>query len=235
MFAYLADGRFKDGVDLAGKLVKNEDVGKVAQISVALDALHHGRWDAAIQSLKLRDTSDLDSLLVAHLSAWADLGAGRSKEAIRRIDDLRGASWFAAFNQYQIGLIAGYAGDLDRARAALNALISEQGSAQTSIDAYMAGAEALARLEARAGRKQQALDAVAKGLELAPSYEPLTSWKRRSATERRSPPRSPTRKGAPPKRSTSSARRSTAATGRTSPSSTSSSRKRSPTSRTPSS
>ncbi|RIX98858.1 tetratricopeptide repeat protein [Aureimonas flava] len=174
MFAYLADGRFKDGVDLAAKLVDNETVGKVAQIAVALDALHDGRFDAAIESLKLRDTSDLDSLLVAHLSAWADVGAGRGKEALRRIDDLRGASWFAAFNQYQTGLIAGLTGNLDRARSSLGALISDQSSAQTSVDAYMAGAEALARLEARAGRKRQALDAVARGLELAPNYEPLT-------------------------------------------------------------
>ncbi|WP_279483744.1 tetratricopeptide repeat protein [Aureimonas sp. SK2] len=174
MFAYLADGRFQDGVDLAAKLVDNETVGKVAQIAVALDALHDGRFDAAIESLKLRDTSDLDSLLVAHLSAWGDVGAGRSKEAIRRIDDLRGATWFAAFNQYQTGLIAGFTGDLDRARSSLGALISDQSSAQTSVDAYLAGAEALARLEARAGRKREALDAVAKGLELAPAYEPLT-------------------------------------------------------------
>ncbi|WP_061929610.1 tetratricopeptide repeat protein [Aureimonas sp. AU22] len=174
MFAYLADGRFRDGVDLAAKLVDDETVGKVAQIAVALDALHAGRFDAAIESLKLRDTSDLDALLVAHLSAWADVGAGRAAEAIRRIDDLRGATWFAAFNQYQTGLIAGLSGDLDRARSSLGALISDQSTAQTSVDAYLAGAEALARLEARAGRKQQALDAVAKGLELAPSYEPLT-------------------------------------------------------------
>ncbi|WP_182085863.1 tetratricopeptide repeat protein [Aureimonas sp. ME7] len=174
MFAYLADGRFEKGVELAGKLEKNADIGKVAQIALALDALHDKRYDAAIESLKLRDTSDLDSLLVAHLSAWADAGAGRKQEAIRRIDDLQGASWFAAFNQYQTGLLAGFTGDTERARTALGALISDQGSAQTSVDAYLAGAEALARLEARAGRKQQALDAISKGLDLAPVYEPLT-------------------------------------------------------------
>lgn len=174
MFAYLADGRFKDGVDLAAKLVDDDTVGKVAQIAVALDALHDGRFDAAIESLKLRDTSDLDTLLVGHLSAWADVGAGRGQEAIRRVEALRGASWFEAFNQYEIGLIAGLTGDVERARTALGALISDQSTAQTSVDAYLAGAEALARIEARSGRKQQALDAVARGLELAPAYEPLT-------------------------------------------------------------
>ena len=174
MFAYLADGRFAQGVKLAAKLAGNEDVGKVAHIALALDALRSSRFDAAIGQLKLEDTSDLDTLLIGHLSAWAELGAGRSREALARIQGLSGASWFSVFNQYQAGLIAGLAGNLPAARTALNSVISDQASAQTSVDAFLASAEALGRLEARAGKKADALAAIDKGLELAPGYEPLT-------------------------------------------------------------
>ncbi|WP_062204666.1 tetratricopeptide repeat protein [Aureimonas sp. AU12] len=177
MFAYLADGRFKAGVALAAKLADDEEVGKVAHIALALDAMRAGRFDAAIGELKLQDTSDLDTLLVGHLSAWADAGAKRPKEALARLDAVNGTSWFTVFNQYQSGLLAAYAGNLDRARLSLGALVDDQTAAQTSIDAFLAGAEALGRVEARAGRKTEALAAVAKGLDLAPSYEPLTQLK----------------------------------------------------------
>ncbi|WP_062113504.1 tetratricopeptide repeat protein [Aureimonas sp. AU40] len=174
MFAYLADGRFAEGVKLAAKLANNEDVGKVAHIALGLDALRASRFDAAISQLKLDDTSDLDTLLVGHLSAWAELGAGRSKDALARVNALSGASWFAVFNQYQTGLLAGLSGNLPAARTALNSVISDQASAQTSVDAFLASAEALGRLEARAGKKADALAAIDKGLELAPGYDPLT-------------------------------------------------------------
>ncbi len=173
MFAYLADGRFAEGVKLAAKLANNEDVGKVAHIALGLDALRASRFDAAINQFKLEDTSDLDTLLVGHLSSWAEIGAGRPKDALARVQSLAGASWFAVFNQYQAGLLAGLAGNMPAARTALDSVISDQASAQTSVDAFLASAEALGRLEARAGRKADALAAIDKGLELAPAYDPL--------------------------------------------------------------
>ncbi|MBB3949633.1 tetratricopeptide repeat protein [Aureimonas jatrophae] len=178
MFAYLADGRFDRGVALAGKLTDNADVGKVARIALGLDALRQGRFDAAIEEWQIGDTSDLDTLLLAQLASWADVGAGRTKAALARLDKLQGATWFAAFNQYQTGLIAALGNDLPRARKSLNALLDDDGSAQTSVDAYLAGAEALGRIEARAKRKPEALAAVDKGLALAPSYEPLTQLRK---------------------------------------------------------
>lgn len=178
MFAYLADGRFERGVELAGKLTDNADVGKVARIALGLDALRKGRFDAAIGEWQIGDTSDLDTLLLAQLSSWADVGAGRTKAALARLDKLKGATWFAAFNQYQTGLIAASGNDLARARKSLGALLDDQGSAQTSVDAYLAGAEALARIEARAKRKPEALAAIDKGLALAPNYEPLSQLRK---------------------------------------------------------
>ncbi|WP_427024033.1 tetratricopeptide repeat protein [Aureimonas ureilytica] len=173
MFAYLADGRFAEGVKLAAKLANNEDVGKVAHIALGLDALRASRFDAAINQFKLDDTSDLDTLLVGHLSSWAEIGAGRPKDALARVQSLAGASWFAVFNQYQTGLLAGLAGNLPAARTALNSVISDEASAQTSVDAFLGASEALGRLEARAGRKADALAAIDKGLDLAPNYDPL--------------------------------------------------------------
>nr|WP_246753904.1 tetratricopeptide repeat protein [Jiella flava] len=179
MFAYLADGRFKDGVDLAAKLRDDSNVSKVARITLGVDALRKGDFNAAIAEFDIVNPSDLDALLLAHLTAWAELGAGRVDDALSRIDQTKGAPWYAIFNDYQKGLIADVAGRPTAARAALQKVLDDQALARTSPDAYLGAAEALARLEARAGDKQAALKAAGAGLAVAPNYTPMQALRDR--------------------------------------------------------
>lgn len=179
MFAFLADGRFKDGVDMAAKLRDAPEASKVARMALGIDALSRGNFDAAIAEFDLPNPSDLDSLLVGQLIAWSELGAGRIDAALSRLDNLDGAPWFAIFNDYQKGLIADVAGRTDVARAALRKVVDDQESARTSPDAYLAATEALARLETRASNTDAALQAIEAGLKLVPTYDPLLHLKGR--------------------------------------------------------
>ncbi len=182
MFAFLADGQFERGVALAAKLRDDDEAGKVARIALGIDALATGRYDAAIANFDILDPSDLDALLLGHLSAWGDIGAARANDAVERVGELDKTSWYPVFNDYQTGLLASVAGRTDAARRAFNKVIAEKDNAQTSPDAFLGAADALARLEMAAGRKADALQAVDKGLDLASSYDPLVDLKKRIET-----------------------------------------------------
>nr|WP_304363868.1 tetratricopeptide repeat protein [Jiella sp. LLJ827] len=179
MFAYIGDGRFEDGVDMAAKLRDDPAAGKVARITLGVDALQKGDFDAAIEEFDILNPSDLDALLLAHLTSWAELGAGRIDEALSRIDQLEGAPWYTTFNFYQKGLLADVAGRPGVARTAYAELLADQSLARTSPDAFLGAAEALARLEAREGNTDAAIAALDGGLEIAPNYTPLSFLKAR--------------------------------------------------------
>lgn len=179
MFAFLAAGRFEEGVELAAKLRDSEEAGKVARIALGIDMIRRGQFAGATAEFDIVNPSDLDALLLGHLSAWADAGDKRYDDALARIAELDGTEWYPIFNNYQAGLIAGLAGQTDKARGFFSNVIADQANAQTSPDAFLASAEALARLEARDGKKDAALAALEKGLELAENYDPLTHLKAR--------------------------------------------------------
>lgn len=173
MFAFLAAGRFDNGVAIARELVDDEDSGKVARIALGIEALRDGRYDESVERFSIADPSDLDLLLIAHLSAWAEFGDGRYEDALTRVDGLKGAEWFSIFNLYQKGLLAILQDDPAEARRVFGVLLDDAASVQTSPDAYLAAVEALARLEARTGNREAALATIERGLELASAYDPL--------------------------------------------------------------
>ncbi|WP_273504361.1 tetratricopeptide repeat protein [Fulvimarina manganoxydans] len=179
MLAYLAAGRFQDAADLAAELRDSPTSGKIARITLGIDSLNKGLWDAAIEEFDIVDPSDLDALLLGEMTAWAEIGAGRVDAALARIDALDQVPWYETFNLYQKGLQALVAGRDEVARGTLRTLVDRTDLARTSPDAYLGGVDALARLEARAGDKEAALAALDKGLELASSYDPLLQLKSR--------------------------------------------------------
>ena len=179
MFAFLAEGQIKDGIDLAAKLRDDPDAGKVARIALGVDAIKKGDFSAATAQFDIVDPSDLDALLLGELTAWAEIGAGDVDEALHRLDAINGAPWYGIFNGYQKGLMATVAGRTDVARTAFDKVIADEASARTSPDAYLASAEALARLEMRDGHKDAAIKALDAGLKLAATYDPLQSLKQR--------------------------------------------------------
>ncbi|WP_416186602.1 tetratricopeptide repeat protein [Fulvimarina sp. 2208YS6-2-32] len=179
MLAYLAGSRFQDAIDLAVDLRNSPTSGKIARIALGIDGLRKGLYDKAIAEFDIVDPSDLDALLLGQLIAWSEIGAGRIDEALLRIDDLDEVPWFETFNLYQKGLMAEVAGRKDVARGAYAKLVDDPTLARSSPDAYLSAAESLARIESRDGHRDAALKALDKGLELAPSYDPLRGLKDR--------------------------------------------------------
>ncbi|WP_062227457.1 tetratricopeptide repeat protein [Aureimonas frigidaquae] len=178
MFTFLADGRFDRGVELAAKLRDDDDAGKVARIALGIEGLRDGDYDAALANLDMSDSSDLDTLLLGQLSAWADAGKGDPEAAVRRIDEIAGPPWFSIFNLYQKGLIYAQAGNVDEARRVLTVLLDDKASVQTSPDAYLAAVDALTRIELQAGNRDGAEKALAYGIEIAPTFDPLLHLER---------------------------------------------------------
>ncbi len=64
-------------------------------------------------------------------------------------------------------------GNTDAARKSLSEAVADREGGATATDTYMRAVMALARLEAKAGNKQKALDTIAVGDGFAPNYAPL--------------------------------------------------------------
>ena len=163
----------KEGDRLASidRLSRLEAIGQLKQISGGQAPDRLKEFD------KLGRLEAIDRLKDAEKAGAADRlskidGISRV-EAFKRLKTVAGVPWFPIFNRYQVGLMASFAGDTARARGAFNELLDDEGSVQTSPDAYLAAAEALARLEVRAGDKDAALAAIDRGLAVSPSYDVL--------------------------------------------------------------
>lgn len=173
MVTLFVNGHFDEGAQLAEDLKSDPDVDRITAIARGIEALRHGKSDEAEKIFAYDGDNDLDRLMNGLLAAWAEFGAGKPKAAMGAVDALKGPDWFSIFKSYNAGLMASAAGMTDEARTKLNATITDQTGGATAPDTYMRAVMALAGIEARSGRKQQALDVVATGEKFSPGYPPL--------------------------------------------------------------
>ena len=98
----------------------------------ATDALPNERADRANilivddrpeKILVYKGPNDLDKMMNDLLLAWAKLGDGKSKEALKLISRMEGPEWLAIFKNYHAVALAAAAGDKATARARLNEAI----------------------------------------------------------------------------------------------------------------
>jgi tetratricopeptide (TPR) repeat protein len=173
MIAQLLNGNFDAGAKIAESLKNDSSVERVTTIVRALDAMRKKEFTSAEKLLKYTGPNDLDKMVNTLLIAWANAGAGKSKEALAMIDGMKGPGWYAIFKNYHAGAMALVAGNVEVARSRLNAAITDREGGATASDTYMRAVMALARLEAKAGNKQKALDAISVGDDFANNYAPL--------------------------------------------------------------
>ncbi|AYC99832.1 tetratricopeptide repeat protein [Neorhizobium sp. NCHU2750] len=173
MISLLMSGDFNGGLKEANALKEDASVERITKIVRGLDAIHGGKYDAAKKILAYDGPNDLDRLTHVLLTAWADVGAGRGKRAISMINGLKGPAWFKVFTDYQSGAMALVAGDVSTARQYLNKAVTSNDAVATAPDTFMRAVMALARLEAAAGNKQKALDAISVGDGMISNYAPL--------------------------------------------------------------
>lgn len=173
MIALFLDGQFEEGLAEAEALKDDEAVERITTIVRGLDAIRDGRFGEAKEMLAYSGPNDLEKLTHTLISAWADVGAGEEGKALKTVRDMTGPDWFKVFTDYQLGTMALVSGDTNAARTHLTAAITNEEAVATAPDTFMRAVMALARLEAAAGNKQKALDAISVGDGMISNYAPL--------------------------------------------------------------
>ncbi|TDK37485.1 tetratricopeptide repeat protein [Rhizobium deserti] len=173
MISLLLNGEFESGLKEADALKGDAAVERITRIVRGLDAIRDGKFDSARKILAYDGPNDLDRLTHQLLAAWAEVGGGKGKQAMATISGLKGPDWFKVFTDYHLGAMALVAGDVNAARKSLNNAVTNRDAVATAPDTFMRAVMALARLEASAGNKQKALDAISVGDELISNYAPL--------------------------------------------------------------
>ncbi|MBB4064354.1 tetratricopeptide (TPR) repeat protein [Gellertiella hungarica] len=173
MIASFLSGDFDGGVKLAEQLRSDVAVERITVIARGLDAIKRGDYAKADSILKYEGPNDLERLMTSLLLAWSRFGAGQKDEALKMVTDLKGPEWFAIFRNYHAGALAAAAGNTEKARALLKTAVIDKDGGSTAPDTYIRAVMALARLEAREGNLQKALDTIATGDQLINNYAPL--------------------------------------------------------------
>ncbi|UJW76254.1 tetratricopeptide repeat protein [Rhizobium sp. SL42] len=173
MIALIMNGDFDEGAKLAKELENDPAVERVTSVALGFQAIRDGRYDDALKSFKYEGPNDLDRLMNELLVAWTKVGEGKGKEALDLVKGLEGPSWYAIFRNYNVGVIAALTGDDDTARKALTDTLIDRSGGATAPDTFARAVIALATLEANAGNRQKALDALAAGDELINNYAPF--------------------------------------------------------------
>ena len=173
MIAQLLSGDFDAGAKIADSLKDDSSVERVTTIVRALSDIKNKEFSNAEKVLKYSGPNDLDRMVNTLLTAWARAGSGKGKEALALVNGMKGPGWFSIFQKYHAGAIALVTGNTEAARKSLNDAVADREGGATATDTYMRAVMALARLEAKAGNKQKALDTIAVGDGFAPNYAPL--------------------------------------------------------------
>ena len=173
MITLLMNGNFDEGVKLAEALKSDTSVERITTVVRGMEAIRKREYRNAEKILVYKGPNDLDRLMNNLLVAWAKFGDGKAREGLAHITSLEGPEWFGIFKNYHAGALAVAAGDKAAARARLNEAILDRDGGSAAPDTFMRAVIALARLEAREGNRQKALDAIAVGEGFVASYAPL--------------------------------------------------------------
>ncbi|MCC8931163.1 tetratricopeptide repeat protein [Rhizobium sp. 'Codium 1'] len=173
MIALFMNGEFDEGADLARTLESDPAVERVTSVALGFRAIRDGDYSDALKHFKYEGPNDLDRLMNQLLIAWAMVGDGKGKEALKLVQELEGPSWYGIFRNYNAGVIAAQTGDIDAARKALTDTVTDRNGGATAPDTFARAVMALSTLEAGAGNKQKALDALAAGDELITNFAPF--------------------------------------------------------------
>jgi tetratricopeptide (TPR) repeat protein len=178
MICLFMNGDFDEGVTEANRLKDDPSVERIVTIARGVDAIRKKNFATAGKLLKYDGPNELDRMVNTLLLAWGDFNAGKTAEAVKAVEKMDGPEWYGIFKNYTAGMIAAAAGDTETARRKLTETIAARDEGTSATDTYMRAVFALAALEAKAGNRQKALDAIAVGEEFAPGYLPLQAFRK---------------------------------------------------------
>ncbi|UVC10037.1 tetratricopeptide repeat protein [Rhizobium sp. TH2] len=178
MISLFMNGNFDEGVAEGEKLKNDPAVERIATIARGIDAIRKQKYADAYTILKYDGPNELDRMINTLIMAWGQFGEGKAKDAIAAIDKMEGPEWYGIFKNYNAGMIAAASGDLEAARKRLSETVANREEGGSASDTYMRAVLALASLEAKAGNRQKALDAISVGEAFAPDYVPLAVFRK---------------------------------------------------------
>ena len=178
MVCLFMNGNFDEGVVEANRLKDDPAVERIAVIARGIDAIKRKDFREAQKILKYDGPNELDRMVNTLLVAWGQFGAGKPKEAIATVDNMKGPDWYSVFRNYTAGSIAAAAGDMTTARKRFNDTLAARDEGTAASDTYMRAVTALASIEAAAGDQRKALDAISVGETFAPGYVPLQAFRK---------------------------------------------------------
>ena len=165
----LSTGDYDKAKPLAEVLKDQPDIDRLARLLLGVSAIKDGKYSDVAALLKTSQPSDLDRLITGLISAWADQGAGKTKEALASLNALSGPDWFAPFKQAHAAFINDAAGQKDEAAKAYDVAFKNDTAMQSAPDAYLRMIEAYAIFLARDGKNARAFEVLQKGQQIAPN------------------------------------------------------------------
>jgi tetratricopeptide (TPR) repeat protein len=166
---FLSTGDYNKAKPLAELLKDQPDIDRLARLLLGVSSIKDGKFENVKELLTTTQPSDLDRLIAGLISAWAEQGAGKTKEALASLNVLAGPEWFAPFKQAHSAYIAEAAGQKEEAAKAYNIAFKNADAMQTAPDAYLRMIEAYAVFLARDGKNARAFEVLQKGQQIAPN------------------------------------------------------------------
>jgi tetratricopeptide (TPR) repeat protein len=145
----VADGRIKDALPLAERILQRDKGNEIARLVLGVDALKRGQFERARAQFAQMPVRPLTDLTAGILTAWAFAGQGDADQAFRIVDRLAGPDWYGVFKSFHSGLIAEVTNRKAEAGKRLGAAYKSDPNALRVTDAA-------ARALARAGKSMEA-------------------------------------------------------------------------------
>ncbi|WP_333822018.1 tetratricopeptide repeat protein [Pinisolibacter sp.] len=166
----VADGRIKDALPIAERLVTRDKGHALARLVLGVDALKRGQWDRARRQFGETTPRPLSDLTVAILSAWAQAGRRDTGGALKTVDKVTGLDWYSVFKGYHGALIADMGGRKAEASERMSAAYAGDKRALRVVEAQV-------RFLARQKKPKEALAVVAEFEKTIPDHPVIEALK----------------------------------------------------------
>jgi len=166
----VADGRIKDALPIAERIVARDKGHALARLLLGVDALKKGQWERARSQFQQTTPRPLSDLTVAILTGWSLAGKGDTDGALKAIDKVAGLDWYAVFKGYHGALVAELGGQKVEAAKRMTQAYAGDNRALRVVEAQV-------RSLARQKKPQEALAVVTEFEKTIPDHPVIEALK----------------------------------------------------------
>ncbi len=124
----LSEGRMEEAARLAKRVVELRPRAPIAGLTVVIDRVRAGDFEAARKAVETLPNQGYNTLLAPLISAWIASAQGRYADAFETLGNLNQSAAFTVFREYHTALIHDIAGNDDLAEAAYRRALAAQRS-----------------------------------------------------------------------------------------------------------